>query len=176
VVSETLPGVLIVFVPHMDAGDRDKWDRPQDERPLSELGHKQAAALSSELAKWTGITHLYASAALRARETLEPLAAKLGLEIEIMTSLSERRPGESDAAMGQRGERALEEIVRRVGTGVAVAASHGDIVPAAVDRIAQRRRLPRVPRLENRGQWYAVAIRSDLSLEIELCEAPGFPQ
>jgi 8-oxo-dGTP diphosphatase len=158
----------------MDAGDRAAWVDDQDLRPLSDLGRKQANALAGELARWQGLRYLFASPALRARETLEPVAKLLGLEVETLTSLAERRPGESDAAMAQRGESALDEIRRRVGTGVAVAASHGDIIPAAVDRIARRRRL-RVGRIERRGQWFAVTYASDLSVTIELCEAPGFP-
>jgi broad specificity phosphatase PhoE len=175
VVGQTVPGVLIALVPHMDAGDRAEWDGPQDERPLSNLGRKQAASLASLMSKWSGITALFASPAARAHETLEPLARQLGLEIETMPSLSERRPGESDAAMAQRGERALDEIRRGSPDGIVIAASHGDIVPATIDRIALRRRL-RTPRLERHGQWFAVSIRADLSLDIELCEAPGFPQ
>lgn len=175
VAGQAVPGVLIALVPHMDAGDRGQWDGPQDERPLSDLGRKQAAALASEMSKWSGVTALFASPSARARETLEPLAKQLGLEIETMASLSERRPGESDASMAQRGERAVDEIRRGSPDGFVIAASHGDIVPAAVDRIAQRRRL-RIPGFERRGQWYAVSIRADMSVDIELCEAPGFPQ
>lgn len=159
----------------MDAGDRAAWDGLQDERPLSDLGRKQANALASEMSRWSGVTALFASPAARARETLEPLAKYLGLEIVTMASLSERRADESDAAMSQRGERAVDEIRRGSPNGVVIAASHGDIVPAAIDRIARRRGL-HIPRLERRGQWYAVSIRADMSVDIELWEAPGLPQ
>src|SRR5438093_2988969 len=108
-VGQQVPDVLIALVPHMDAGDRTQWDGDQDERPLSDLGRKQAAALASAMGN-SGITSLWASPAARARETLEPLAKKLGLEIGTIASLAEKRPGESDAAMAQRGERALDEI------------------------------------------------------------------
>jgi broad specificity phosphatase PhoE len=121
------------------------------------------------------VAALWASPAARARETLEPLGNMLGLEIATIASLAERRPGESDAAMGKRGERALDEIRRQTGGGVVMAASHGDIIPATIDRLALRRRL-RVARLERRGQWFAVSFGADLSVQIELCEAPGFPQ
>lgn len=158
----------------MDAGDRALWDGDQDERPLSDLGRKQASALASVMGN-AGITALWASPALRARETLDPLAKKLGLEIVTIASLAERRPGESDTAMAQRGERGLDEMRRRTARGVAVAASHGDIIPAAIDRIARRRGL-RPGWIEQRGQWFAVSFGADLGVTIELCEAPGFPQ
>ena len=174
-VGQAIPGVLIALVPHMDAGNREAWDRPQDERPLSDLGRKQAAALADEMSRWSGITALVASPAARARETLEPLSKLLGLEIQTMASLSERRPDEGDSAMAQRGERAVDELRRGSPNGVIIVASHGDIVPATVERIARRRQL-RTPRLERRGQWFAVSIRADLSVDIELCEIPGFPQ
>lgn len=174
-VGQAVPEVLIVFVPHMDGGDRAAWDGDQDERPLSDLGRKQAAALAKQLRSWYAVTSLFASPALRARQTLEPLAESVGLDIGSIASLSERRPGESETAMAQRGERALDEIRRGAAGGVAVAASHGDIIPATVDRIARRRQL-RIPRLERRGQWFAVSFGADMSVSIELYEAPGFPQ
>jgi 8-oxo-dGTP diphosphatase len=173
-VGQQVPDVLIALVPHMDAGDRAAWEGDQDDRPLSDLGRKQASALANAMGN-AGITSLWASPATRARETLEPLAKKLGLEIGTLPSLSEKRAGESDASMALRGERALDEIRRRSADGIAVAASHGDIVPATIDRIGLRRRL-RIPRFERRGQWFVVSFRADLSVDIELAEAPGFPQ
>lgn len=173
-VGQAVPEVLIVLVPHMDAGDRSLWEGDQDERPLSDLGRKQASALREAMKSYR-VSTLWSSRAARARETLGPLAKDLGLEIGTIASLAERRQGESDATMGQRGERALDEIRRRVSGGVAVAASHGDIIPATIDRLGLRRKL-RIPRLERRGQWFAVSFGADLSVGIELVEAPGFPQ
>ena len=36
--------LTIDLVPHLDAGDRTKWHGDQNERPLSELGLRQAGA------------------------------------------------------------------------------------------------------------------------------------
>ncbi len=37
----------IDLVPHMDAGDRTKWQGDQNVRPLTDLGRRQAAAMAS---------------------------------------------------------------------------------------------------------------------------------
>lgn len=173
-VGQQTPEVLIALVPHMDAGDRDTWEGDQDQRPLSDLGRKQANALASAMAS-AGVTSLYASPARRAHATIEPLATKLGIEIQTLPNLAEKRPGESDTSLATRGERALDEIRRHALRGIAVAVSHGDLIPATINRLALRRRI-HPQRLERRGQWYVVNFAADLSVNIELYEAPGFPQ
>jgi broad specificity phosphatase PhoE len=173
--QQTVPEIVIALVLHMDAGDRDTWTGAQDERPLSDLGRKQAAALAKEFGGWKDVIALYASPALRARETLEPLAKQFSLEVKTIASLSERRSGESDAAMAQRGEQALDQIVSSFHRGVIIAASHGDIVPSTISRLASRRRL-RVPVIDSRNEWYALLYGADLSLAIELHEIANFPQ
>jgi broad specificity phosphatase PhoE len=159
----------------MDAGDAMKWEGPQDERPLSDLGRKQAEAFAKDASRWPGIVALFASPALRAQQTLEPIAKQSGLTIETMPMIAERRPGESEVSMATRGERAVDTLLHRFGKGLIIVASHGDIVPAAVERIALRRKL-RPGHLERRGQFYALNYGADLSVTIELGEVTGVPQ
>jgi broad specificity phosphatase PhoE len=67
----------------MDAGDRHRWTGDQDRRPLSDLGRRQAARLAAALAA-TPVHALFSSPALRCRQTLEPLADRFGLRIELL--------------------------------------------------------------------------------------------
>jgi probable phosphoglycerate mutase len=56
--------------------------------PLTELGHRQAQAVAS----WLGAERfdaLYASPLVRARETAEPLASSLGLDVQIEDGIAE---------------------------------------------------------------------------------------
>ena len=60
--------------------------------PLSELGHRQAAATARALAK-ERVTAIYSSDLLRAVQTAEPLARATGLEIKQTPALRERSVG-----------------------------------------------------------------------------------
>ncbi len=46
--------LTIDLLPHLDAGDRTTWHADQNERPLSELGLRQARALTDSLAPELG--------------------------------------------------------------------------------------------------------------------------
>ncbi len=56
--------------------------------PLTDLGHAQAEAVCAYL-RTQGVDHIVASPMVRARQTGEPLAASLGLEIEFDDDLKE---------------------------------------------------------------------------------------
>jgi len=60
---------------------------------LSEFGRSQAAAFPKRLAR-SGISAIYSSPLERARETAAPLAAGLGMEVEIREGLREMNFGE----------------------------------------------------------------------------------
>jgi broad specificity phosphatase PhoE len=142
----------ILLVAHMDAGDRSRWPGNQDQRPLGALGWKQAEALRDALIG-RGITALYSSNALRARQTLEPLAEATGLRIEALSELSEKVLREDRSATAERGVRALEMMAEARPGGVVAAASHGDIVPYTAALIGERNGVA-VAELTNRSQWY----------------------
>jgi 2,3-bisphosphoglycerate-dependent phosphoglycerate mutase len=61
--------------------------------PLSDRGHAQARALADDLAG-RRIARIYSSPYLRAVETVRPLAARLGLEVELVDELRERKLSE----------------------------------------------------------------------------------
>ena len=113
---ETGPEVLIALI-HHGAGDAMReGDRAA---PLSALAGSRRC--SGEVMGNAGITQLWASPALRARETLERWRRSWA-EIRTLRRWR-RRPGETDAAMALRGERARTRYAEPV-HGVALAASH----------------------------------------------------
>lgn len=67
--------------------DESDLTRPHDP-PLLDLGHRQALAVADRLAG-RGITHIVSSPLLRARETAQPLAERLGLPIQIIDGWAE---------------------------------------------------------------------------------------
>jgi broad specificity phosphatase PhoE len=66
------------------------WEDREDERPLSPEGLRAAIELAEELEPY-GLTALYSSPYPRARQTIEPLAARRGLGITELSDLRERR-------------------------------------------------------------------------------------
>ena len=84
-----------VFLRHAESeGNAQGYLQGQIDSPLSERGKSQAAALAKRW-KALGVTfdHLICSPLLRARQTAEPIAAALGLEIETEPLLAERSFG-----------------------------------------------------------------------------------
>ncbi len=79
----------VYLVRHAHAGDRLKWTGDDRLRPLSEKGWKQAEALADLLA---GVERVLSSPYLRCRQTVEPLAARIGTTIVDEPRLAEGTP------------------------------------------------------------------------------------
>ena len=115
-------GTLFV-VRHADAGDRSAWAGPDDERPLSKRGAKQAAALAVDL-EAAAVERLVSSPSTRCVQTLEPLAARLSLPLE-----RDERLAEGASA------REVLELTGELGDSRAVVCSHGDVIPDLLDAL-----------------------------------------
>jgi 8-oxo-dGTP diphosphatase len=111
--------VKLYLVRHAPAGDRYDWKGPDHERPLSKKGHRVAEALAEALSA-EPIERILSSPAVRCVQTVEPLAARLGLEIESLPELGEgaRLPK----------ARALLDSLVESGT-CTVVSGHGDLIP-----------------------------------------------
>ena len=111
----------LFLVRHAAAGSRSDWEKDDRLRPLSSRGEKQALGLARTLAVHP-IDRILTSPYVRCRQTVEPLADKLGIEIEEREELAE---GE-----GFKGARDLcQELA---GTN-SILCSHGDVIPALLD-------------------------------------------
>ena len=71
---------VVLLVRHGSAGEREDWDGPDVTRPLDPIGERQAAALADLLALFRP-GRIISATPRRCVQTVEPLAARLGLTI-----------------------------------------------------------------------------------------------
>lgn len=107
-----------VLLRHASAGHRLDWEHDDHLRPLDARGRRQSADLV-DLLRPFGVRRILSSSYVRCVQTVEPLAAALGLEAELDERLKE---GQGAAAT---------ELLREDGV---VCCTHGDIVEALLGR------------------------------------------
>jgi phosphohistidine phosphatase SixA len=133
--------VKVYLVRHADAGDRETWTGPDEERPLSDRGWRQARGLVDVLAD-REVGRVLASPYLRCRQTVEPLAEARGLEIEPEVRLAEGFPWREALAL-------VTSIDQP-----AVMCSQGDIIAALIDDLARQALIaPRDARWQKASTW-----------------------
>jgi len=108
---------------HTTAGDRSRWRGRDEDRSLTKKGWREADAIAATLAD-TGIERILSSPYERCVQSVKPLAKLLKAPIETSTLLGEEP--DIDAAY------ALVDSV--VGYN-AVVCSHGDLIPALINRM-----------------------------------------
>lgn len=112
----------LFLIRHAQAGDRTAGSRDKY-RPLTPKGHRRAEELA-ELLAGHGVARVVSSPATRCVQTVAPLAAAAGLEVEEVPELWE---GSS-----------LDDVFTLfdgLGAPVVVACSHGDIIPEVIDAL-----------------------------------------
>jgi len=114
------------LVRHASAGHRNDSDPADDDRPLDETGLVQAQKLASWL-RHEPIDALVTSPFLRCRQSVEPLAAALGLKLTVAPELAEGTPIERSWPL-------LASFAERN----AVFCSHGDVIPDLIRRAQLR--------------------------------------
>lgn len=121
--SLRLGDVALYVVRHAKAGNRGEWEGPDSLRPLSRKGHKQAERLADQLAD-RGIKRVASSPYVRCVETVQPLAARLGVTVETDDALAE----------GARTED-IVRLARELMPENAVVCTHGDMGPALIEAL-----------------------------------------
>ncbi|HVF15050.1 MAG TPA: phosphoglycerate mutase family protein [Acidimicrobiales bacterium] len=116
----------LLVVRHGHAGDRERWEGPDERRPLSKKGRRQAAGLV-ELLDGIEVARIVSSRYVRCLETVVPLACDRRLGIEVHPALAE---GASVAE--------LVALVAEVAGATTVLCTHGDVVWNMVVELAQR--------------------------------------
>jgi 8-oxo-dGTP diphosphatase len=106
----------LYLVRHGKAGNRDKWKAPDHLRPISKRGRRQAESLVERL-DGAPITRVLSSAYVRCRQTVEPLAASLGLQVETSDALAEGASLDDSAA-----------LVEKLAGETAALCTHGDVM------------------------------------------------
>jgi phosphohistidine phosphatase SixA len=77
---------VILLLRHASAGDSAAWEGDDRVRPLDKKGRKQAKALVEQLGSFEP-TVIVSSPYLRCLETVEPLARRVGVEVEVRDEL-----------------------------------------------------------------------------------------
>jgi 8-oxo-dGTP diphosphatase len=113
------------LVRHAKAKNRAEWTAPDDLRPLTKRGRREAAALAERLLS-EGLGRLVSSPFTRCVQTFEPLAQALDLAIETTDQLAE----------GADGPLALELLVSLSGTESIACCTHGDVLYDIVRSVA----------------------------------------
>ena len=111
------------LVRHAAAGDRSAWKGDDRKRPITKKGQRQSEAIADALIAHD-IDAVYSSPYLRCRQTVDPLATRVGLQVEDSDLLAE----------GARESETLEWL-RSMGGRHVVACSHGDVIPGVIRRL-----------------------------------------
>ena len=117
-------GEPLLLVRHASAGDREIWSGDDRERPLDERGRLQAARLPLVLSGHR-IGRVVSSPYLRCVQTVEPLAASRGVQVETRTELAEGAGAEAVVAVAAE-------------TGVGVLCLHGDALEDVLGRTPRK--------------------------------------
>ena len=134
-----------LLVRHAHAGDKRHWTGPDADRPLSVRGWDQAEGLCDVLAG-VRVERLLTSPSLRCRQTLLPLAATLGLEVEAVEDLG--LDGDAD--------RLADRLAASNGDGV-VLCTHGEVLGGLLARLRARGVIPAGGRLRyEKGSTWAL--------------------
>ncbi|MEX1005370.1 MAG: NUDIX hydrolase [Acidimicrobiia bacterium] len=111
------------LIRHAAAGDREAWTEDDRDRPLTKKGHRQSAAIADQLDAHD-IGAVYCSPYLRCRQTVDPLAKRVGVPVQDSDHLAE----------GAREGETLDWL-RTMGGKNVVACSHGDVIPGVIRRL-----------------------------------------
>lgn len=122
-VSDATAATTLHLVRHAAAGSRSKWSGPDEERPLTEKGLRQAEVIAERLGS-IGVERVLSSPYVRCVETVEPLAERLAVDVEHHPALAEG--ADPDAIAGLMDDTA--------GT-TTVLCSHGDVIPDMLERL-----------------------------------------
>jgi 8-oxo-dGTP diphosphatase len=112
----------LLIVRHARAGSKERYKGDDRDRPLDKFGRAQAEALVGQLLAF-GATSLYAAARLRCRQTLEPLAEELGVDVNTEPALTEE-------AYSENRKRARQRVLEIAATGgTPVVCTQGKVIP-----------------------------------------------
>lgn len=120
--------MTIHLVRHAEAGSRRRWAGPDEARPLSGEGRRQTAHLTEQLVG-VGVVRVLSSPYARCVQTVEPLAARLGLRVEPVDVLAE----------GSRSRDVRHYVEHLAAAGAELAlCSHGDVIPELLAALSRR--------------------------------------
>ena len=139
----------LYLVRHATAGMRSGWSGSDLQRPLDARGQAQAIDIRAALAS-RPIQRILSSRAVRCIQTVAPLAAAVGVEVEPADEVTE----------GADFDRAFDLIAGLAeAEGDSVVCSHGDLIPAVLWRLQDAS-------LIDRPEWQKCAKGSIWDLDV----------
>jgi 8-oxo-(d)GTP phosphatase len=126
--TDVPPAPALLLVRHAHAGSREDWDGPDERRPLDARGRRQARRLAEVLPLF-GPTAVFSAERVRCRETVVPLAERLGLHIGSLPELGEEEfQDDPDAGL----DAVHRLLAPRDQPGVTVVCSQGGAIPSVL--------------------------------------------
>ena len=116
----------IYLVRHAKAGSAAQWEGPDELRPLTKAGRRQAAALVDRLAAFS-IARIVSSPLLRCVQTVEALGQQRGLSVESIDTLVEGSDADD-----------VLELLAAYAPQPTVVCSHGDVVGDVLTRLVEQ--------------------------------------
>jgi 8-oxo-dGTP pyrophosphatase MutT (NUDIX family)/phosphohistidine phosphatase SixA len=128
-IGESVPSapVPVYVIRHVKAGDRSGWHEPDELRPISKTGRKQAIKLADSL-RDVPFARLLSSPFLRCTQSLHLIADRLGIDIDLEPELGEGH----DAAAAE----AL--VLAAAADGTAALCTHGDVYMDLIGNLLAR--------------------------------------
>ncbi|SHM30592.1 NUDIX hydrolase [Cryptosporangium aurantiacum] len=120
----------ILLIRHAKAGDKKTWPGPDDERPLEGSGQAQAVWLA-ELLPWFRPERVLSAVKVRCRQTAEPLAAALGVDVVDDARFDEETFSDDPEAVVAR----VRELA--ADGGVSAVCSQGGLIPGVIAELAE---------------------------------------
>ena len=137
--------MTVYVLRHARAGRRSTWKGADDQRPLTKVGRRQAAAAAEILAD-VGVTRIVSSPYVRCRQSVEPLAQQLRLPVDLADALAE----------GAKLD-ALLRLTEKVADEDAVLCTHGDMILLLLEHLRREgvkvRRRRGAPPMEKGSVW-----------------------
>jgi len=118
--------VTVYLVRHARAGSRRAWQGEDDLRPLSRSGHQQAERIADALVAAGGGQRVISSPYVRCRQTVDPIAQRLRLPLELSDALAEGAPATDTM-------RLIDKVLTEDAT---VLCTHGDVVENVLHELA----------------------------------------
>jgi 8-oxo-dGTP diphosphatase len=125
-----VPDSVIVLVRHAKAGRRADWRGDDRQRPLEQVGKAQADRLTDLLAVF-GPDRIVSADLVRCTDTVQPLAARLGLQVQIDAAFGD----DAFRASASAAEDALMALAKP--GRVSIVCSQGVTIPGLVDRVGR---------------------------------------
>ncbi len=156
----------LLLVRHASAGQRSRYKGDDRFRPLDALGRRQAQELD-RLLEVFGAQRLHAADRLRCVQTLEPLAATLGVEVETEPSLSE----ESYSAAPDAAHARMLDIAKD-SSAIHAVCSQGKVIPPLMEWWSQRDGVALPPKRNRKGSVWVLSILDGRLLAADHIDSP----